>query len=140
MSRFQNSILFVLISLTLICCDPGISYRYDVQNNSDYKIQIEYFKHYMVDSIITIPPKSNIVIAEFPSRGSNPHDEGKKFLKEFTQIYYVPNDCFKVTKNILIRENWKYDRDIRYFGIIKVGTNKYQLMIDNSNIKLINER
>jgi hypothetical protein len=140
MARLQEITFLILISFTLISCDPGITYRYTVQNNSDYKIQIEYFKHYMVDSIITIPPKSNIVIAEFSTRGSNPHDEGQKFLKEFSQIYYVPNDCFKITKNILIRENWQYDRDIRYFGIIKVGTNKYQLVIDNSNIKLINER
>jgi hypothetical protein len=140
MTRFQNIIFMVLLSFTLMSCDPGITYKYDVQNNSDYKIQIEYFKFYMVDSIITIPPKSNIVIAEFPTRGSRPHDEGQKFLKEFTQIYYVPNDCFKITKNILNRENWKYDRVTRYFGIIKVGTNNYHLVIDNSNIKLINER
>jgi hypothetical protein len=140
MTRFQNIIFMVLLSFTLMCCDPGITYKYDVQNNSDFKIQIEYFKFYMVDSIITIPPKSNIVIAEFPSRGSNPHDEGRNFLKEFTQIYYVPNDCFKIAKNLLIRENWKYDRDVRYLGIFKVGTNKYQLVIDNSDIKLINER
>ncbi len=122
----------------MICCDPAIGYKYYVKNNSDKVIQIEYHRYYM-DSLIAISPKSEVIIADFPAKGSNPHDEGQNFLNQFNQIYYAPNDSFSITKNILTRKNWKYDRDIRYFGIIRTGTNKYYLEIDNKDIK-INER
>ena len=131
--------VFILPALILICCDPGIGYEYYVQNNSDKVIKVEYHRYYM-DSMITIPPRSEIIIAEFPTRGSNPHDEGQNFLRNFDQIYYVPDDSFKITKDFMDRKNWKYNRDIRHFGIIKVGTNKYYLEITNNDIQLINER
>jgi hypothetical protein len=118
----------------MICCDPAVGYKFYVQNNSDKEIQIGYQRSYM-DSLVTIGPKAEVMIAGFPVKGSNPHDEGQSFLNNFNQIYYALNDSFTITKNIMDRKNWKYDRDIKYFGIIKTGTNNYYLEINNDDIQ-----
>jgi hypothetical protein len=139
MNKAYKLFFLLFIGLVMTCCDPAISYEYNIQNNSNKEFQVGFvasglnFSLPIHDSIVTIRASSRNLIAKIQKWGSRPHDEASDFLKVFDTLYIVNNDSLKFIKDIYLRENWEYDNDINYFGIIKTGTNYYTLKINDAD-------
>ncbi|MDI1256863.1 MAG: hypothetical protein PSV16_12275 [Flavobacterium sp.] len=133
----KKLILITVISLFLISCDPIISYNYFVNNQSDKSLVFRYRHGYAdaKDSLTVCEPHKITLIETVEMRGANPHDEKENFLKSFDKLNIKTIDSGQVLKNIYIRNNWTYSKDIKYFGIVKTGSNNYILKINNDDLK-----
>ncbi|HLO60673.1 MAG TPA: hypothetical protein VK179_18125 [Bacteroidales bacterium] len=138
--QYKNkSLSIVLIAFSILSCDPAIQYEYYVKNDSNREFQIGFsapgleYERMEHDSIVSIKPNTKSLIVKFDMWGSHPHDEGVDFLNVFDTIYVVNRDSIELLKDITIRQNWVYDNDIAYFGLIKTGTNIYTLNINEQD-------
>ncbi len=131
----MKKILLIIFAITLISCDPIISYQFNVENKSDKKLVFKYTHNgvYPKDSVKVCDAKTNSIIDSVTVRGSNPSDEGDNFLSVLDTLKLSTKDSSVITKNIYDRKNWKYTNKISHFGIIEVGKNIYTLKIENKD-------
>lgn len=140
MNKCRIWIILVLpLSLFLTRCDPGLGYEFYVNNKSDSLIIVDFKGQGSVasqnDSIVLIEPDTTKLFFKTGILGSNPQDEGEKFLKlvDTISVFFKSGEPIKI--NYYKRENWSYSKEIKYFGLIKTGINKYTLELNNDNIK-----
>ena len=135
MREFKLFSLFFLVVFSE-SCDPIISYQFDVKNESEKKLVFSYSHGglYPKDSLTICNPKSKCVIDSVTIWGSDPHDEGKKFLSALKSLKLHTKDSSEITKNIYLRKNWTYSNKISHFGLTTVGRNIYTLKIENKDI------
>lgn len=132
----KNRFVMYLVFMALFCgCDPSIGYEYYVSNSSDstLAVSIKYNGRSPNDTLKFIAPRHKEIICEFTQFGSSPHDEGEDFLENIELINITSINGSKIKKDIHRRDSWTYDNDISYFLLIKVGTNKYTINIENDD-------
>jgi hypothetical protein len=137
--------LLIIIHL-FTSCDPAISYKYYLNNNSDSILVVKHIckghdtPFIMTectpnDSIIKVLPKTHILILKARICDSNPHDEKNEFLKVFDFLSISRENLLPIKKDIHKRENWKYTNVISHLGTIRTGTNIYSLDLTNDDIE-----
>jgi len=131
---------YILLVLFLYCfsgCDPVVGYEYYLNNQSDSTLTVAYISlgFEEADTLKTILPETEMLISDMEVWGSHPHDEGEDFLRMFDTLIIMKGNQELISMDFYNRENWDYDNDIVYFGIIKTGTNIYSLEISNEDLK-----
>ena len=137
MKRLTIAIYSILIATIIIpSCDPGLGYEYFINNQSDSLLSV-HFRVYGIqrDSVTIVDPKTQYLIFETSVIGSHPKDEGEYFLNMFDTMAVLLESGKSIKTDINQRKSWKYTNEIRYFGLIKTGTNIYTLDLTNDNLK-----
>ncbi len=124
--------LFGSIALLICSCDPGATDIYEVDNQSDWRIQVGY-KQWNVDTVLTLEPKElKIIYVNYYLGVAN--DESDGFLNCFESLYINVNDTLKIEMDYLQRENWNLKITSGNARKGDGGVAKYKLTITNNDI------
>ena len=132
----KKGIFLLAVTFILTSCDPYGGYQYQIENNSDSTLFLEYKELYN-DTIFTkqIQPKKNFLIKHTWSINGI-HDYGNDFLKKYFTSLEIFTDSINGTviqKNFTKRENWSYDIEVT--GCMgNCGENIYTFKVDNSDL------
>jgi hypothetical protein len=138
--------LTVLLAITFFItgCDSQIRYQYNLINNSDSILIIKFrcirneelmvLNYFENDSVVKVLPKTDIQFFEANVIGSNPYYDRDDFLQVFDTISITLSNQIPINTDIYKRGNWKYDRNTKYIGTVRVGTNIYKLELTNDDL------
>ncbi len=131
--------LLLVIMMTLISCDPGVSYDKIIQNDSDHDIMLYVYRsspdigHYYISDSMKIGKHSQISVYHEGGIGSVDEYEDCSIYADSIKTRITDNDTLGLTLNLNNPINWMYsvlDKNYKHGG-----TCECRAIINNEMIK-----
>jgi hypothetical protein len=138
-NRIEILLTSIILSLSMLACDPYGGYQYLIDNKSDSTLYVNYI---LIDNDtlknVMISPRNITLLNEFRTiNGLN--DYGSEFLNQnfdSLSIFIDSLNKIPVKKDYLNRENWSYvQNQTGSILFVKAGENIYTLIIENKDLR-----
>lgn len=123
--------IIILIVVTLISCDPGVTYNKIIQNDSDFRLEI-YSCGDTAKHMYSIPDHSEMSINGYEGLGQAFEFENCDYYTDSMVVKIYNKDSLHLSFDINDRSNWTFRRIKKQFK--DAGECECRVRIENQDI------